>query len=198
MKFGNKKGLLVLTAALAVFPIGMAVAVTTNLNATAIFLAALGLTPTNMQFGTNVYSGDPSGAADFVKLGTNGARVVGGVFTANGGAVVAGDVTITGTTGNSISVSCDATAVMGNGAGKTINIINIEVAKESATFAPGLAAACTGIGNNVLTFNLTSGTDDQLKVGGVITGSGASSPFASGAYSTATGGNDIQIDIVYT
>lgn len=185
-------------AALTVLAPVRSEAVTTNIDALVTFVAAITLTPTAMDFGDVMYSSDPSVAGDFVKLGTNGTRSAGGVFTTAGGTVVAGDVAITGTFGVSVSVSCDSTAIMGNGAGKTINIINIEVSKESTTANHGSGNACTGIGNNILSFTLTSGTDDQVKVGGQITGTGASSPFATGAYSTATGGNDIQIDIVYT
>ncbi len=194
----NKKIILALSAAAIAFPIGIGMAVTTNVNATATFLAALILTPSNMQFGKIIYSADPSVAGDFVKIGTNGAELFGGVFSSSGGTVTAGDVAITGTYGYQIDVQCDATAIMSNGAGKVINITAIEVKKESTAGAFGTGTACAGIGSTVLSWNLTSGTDDQLKVGGQITGVGASSPFAGGAYSTASaGGNDIQINIVY-
>lgn len=195
MKSG--KHTVLLAAALAVFPVAPCFALTTSLDALASFLTVLVLTPSAMQFGTVSYSAAPTVAGDHVRLGTNSSATYGGVFTAGGGITAAGDVLIAGTYGSVIDVSCEATATMTNGTGASIDITDIEVARESATAAFGGGVACGGIGSNVLSWTLTLTTDDNLKVGGQINGSTAVA-WAGGSFSTANaGGSDIQIDIVY-
>lgn len=198
MKLRNKKLLLLLTS-LAIFPAGTVWAVSTNLTATAIFLAAITLTPTAMNFGRNTYAGEPAtaGAGAWVEVSTGGTRTVDGTtFVALGGTVVAGDVAITGTFGTSLDISCATSGVMTNGT-QSINIGTIKVAKESA--AAGGGVACNGSGTTVLTFNLTSGTDDQLKIGARVTGTGASNPLVGGSFSTGNaGGTHIVVTVVYT
>jgi len=195
----NKKLLLPLIAALAAFPVG-AQATNTNLDGVGIFLKVITLTPTDMNFGRNLYAAEPAvaGAAAWVKVDTADTRTVdGATFTADGGTVASGDVAITGTLGYSIDVSCDDVATMANATGETIEIITVKVANESA--AAGGGVDCTGTGNTVLTFNLTAGTDDQLKIGATVTGTGASNPLVGGAFSTANaGGDDIVVTVVYT
>jgi hypothetical protein len=201
MKRLNKRMLLLLAATAMAFPAVQSPAVTTSLTATATFLAAITLTPTTMQFGKIVYSADPSAGTDFARIATDGSLTYGGVMSSGGGTTAVGNVAVTGTYGQSIDVRCAASGVLSNGAGKTINIDIVKVAKESATgnWASANGKDCTGIGNTVLTFNLTSGTDDDIKVGAEIIGTGASSPFVGGAYSTASGGGtNLSIDVIYT
>jgi hypothetical protein len=200
MKLQNKNFLLSLFAALLVLPAGGVYAVNTNLTAVGIFLQAITLTPTSMNFGQNTYASEPAlgGAGAWVKVDTAGTRTVDGtVFVAAGGTVAAGDVAITGTFGTSIDVSCATSGVMTNAGGKVLNISAIKVAKESA--AAGGGVACNGSGTTVLTFNLTSGTDDQVKIGATVTGTGATNPLVGGSFSTANGGGTpIVVTVVYT
>jgi hypothetical protein len=195
----KSKNFLLPLLALVIFPAG-AWATNTNLTATAILLKAIALTPTAMNFGTNVYTGEPgtAGAAAWIKVDTAGTRTVDGTtFTANGGTVAAGDVAIAGTFGYSLDVSCDTSGTMTNAGGDHIDITTIKIAKESA--AAGGGVACNGSGTSVLSFNLTAGTDDEVFIGATVTGLAASNPINGGAFSTANaGGTPIVVTVVYT
>ena len=182
-------------AAQVLFPIGVVSAASTSVGATADFLSAITLTPTNMQFGKISFGATP-GASDTVVLTTAGGITYNGTFSSGGSSTVAaGDVAIGGATGNVLNVSCATSGVLAQAAGSgRITVNAIKVAKESATGSP---VTCAGTGTTVLSFTLTTTTDDQLKLGGTIDGSTQVS-FAAGSYSTAnTGGSAVNVDVVY-
>lgn len=195
MRYRHKKLLALFAAAAFLFPAAVVTAATTNLQATATFLAAITLTPTDMQFGNITFTTTP-GAGDTATLATDGGIAFAGDFASGGGAVAAGDVAIVGSAGQTLDVSCDSSGVLAqaSGAGR-ISVNQVRIANESA--AAGGGAACQGVGTVVLSFTLTPATDDQLKVGGRIDGATQVS-FAAGDYSTANaGGTSIQVDVVY-
>lgn len=174
-------------------------AASTNIDATANFRGAITLAnEVDMDFGDIDYTGAPA-AGDTVAIGTDGNLTQGGNFSA-GATGTAGSVDITaGADGLTVEIFCDASATMAEAAGGTIDVVNIEVATEGNEGAAGTANACAGMGSAATTMvlDIGGGTADQIKLGGTIDGSTASS-FVAGAYSTATaGGDDIQIDITY-
>lgn len=196
LRLKNKKMMVLGALAVLVLPGGVLYAATTNVGATASFLSAITLTPTNMQFGKITFGATPGGS-DTVTLTTANAISYAGTFASGGSSTVAaGDVAITGTAGNVLNVSCSASGVLAQAAGAgRITVNAVKVANESA--AAGGGNACAGTGTTVLTFTLTATTDDQLKLGGVIDGATQVS-FGAGAYSTAnSGGSSIQVDVVY-
>jgi hypothetical protein len=179
-----------------VLPASAVYATTANVHATATFISNIVLTPTDMQFGNVSFNGAPA-APDTVVLTTAGGISYTGVFSSGGVSTISpGDVGIAGTFGSALDVSCSATATLAQASGSgRIGIDSIKVANLSA--ASGGGVACTGASNTVLTFTLTSGTDDHLKLGGTIDGS-TQSAFAPGSYGTGnSGGADIQVDVIY-
>lgn len=199
MKKASKIKVLLLAAVIALpmlYPVAMVSASTTPIGATATFLSALTLTPTSIKFGKIIFGAAPT-AADTVTLTTGGGISYAGTFSAQaGGTVAAGDVAITGTPGNVLTVACSTsgTLAQASGAGR-IAINSIKVANLSA--AAGGGVACAGTGTQVLTFTLTTGTNDHVRVGGKIDG-GTTTSFASGDYDTGnTGGTSINVDINY-
>lgn len=188
--------LMFLCAAAALFvPAGIVTATTVNLQAQAKFLAAIQLTPSDMQFG-NVTFGAAPGAGDAATLSTGGGISYVGTFTGGGGTIAAGDVAISATPGQTMDVSCNDTAVLAQDSGPgRITINQVRVANESA--AAGGGAACAGVGTVVLSFTLTPSSDDQVKVGGRIDGA-TQVAFAAGDYSTTnSGGSNILVDVIY-
>lgn len=197
-KLKNKKILYLSAVAAIALPVSMATAASTNVDATAFFRAAITLTPTAMDFSNIDYAAAPTVAGDNVRLGTDSSIAYNGVFSAGASPVpAAGSVAVaTGTAGLTVDVSCDATATMDDGAGNEISVNNIEVIDINNATTYGGANACTGVGNVSLSYVLGSGTDTFV-LGGQIDGSTVSGVFSGGAYSTATGGDDIQVDVVY-
>lgn len=193
----NKKFLMLASAAVVALPVAMASAATTNLDATATFLEAITLTPTDMQFGTIEYSAAPGAPADIVELGTDDSITAGGVFSSSGGTIAAGEVAITGTDGATLDVACEAGGTLAEAGGGTIALDSVEVTTNVGQGAFGTGNACTGIGNVILSFVLDIGVEDSLRVGGRLDGA-TTVGFVAGAYSTANaGGDDVQIDVVY-
>lgn len=197
MTFKNKKFLMLASAAIVAFPLTVVQAATTNINATAQFLSAITLSGTNILFGQVQYAAAPTGA-DTVRMGTNGAVLYAGTFSAGTGTPVAGDVTITaGTNGSTIEVRCDTNAIMTNGSGASITVNNMRAAAENATGAYA-AGNCAGIaGAAATTLVLTLGTLDSFKFGGQIDGATAVA-FVSGSYSSANaGGDNLAVAVTY-
>jgi hypothetical protein len=185
-----------MTAAAVLLAPGLVFAATTTLHVTANFVSNITLTPTDMQFGNISFNGTP-GASDTVVLTTNNAISYNGVFSTGGaGTVASGDILIGGTFGSTMDISCAVSGTLAQSAGSgRIDVNGVKVANESA--ASGGGVLCGGIGTVVLSFPLTSGTDDQLKVGGKLDG-GTQASFGAGAYSTQNaGGTPIQVDVVY-
>lgn len=194
----NKRIAILAGAAAIALPVTMATAASTNVDATALFRAAISLTPTAMDFSNVDYSAAPAVAGDNVQLGTDSSAAYNGVFSAGTGATpAAGTVAVTtGSAGLAVDVSCDATATMGDGGGNTIGVTSIEVIDADNATAYGGGNACAGIGVTAMSYTLGSGTD-TFNFGGQIDGSTVGGVFSGGAYSTATGGDDIQVDVVY-
>ena len=199
----NKKKLLMLATAMATaLPISLATAATVQMHGKAMFRVAIALSTTEMDFSKIDYTAAPSVVGDFVKIGTNNAELFGGVLSAGAGAVpAAGDVTLTaGTTGETVGVKCAISGVLANAAGKTINIIGVEVKDTDAGVgAFGTGNACNGIGGANAQTKVLDGTD-TFKFGGKIDGSTTSNAGAGfgGQYDTSTaGGTNIQVDVVY-
>jgi len=197
-----KKPLMVLGVVSAAWvPTGLVWATSTTMNATANFLAAIVLTPTSLQFGSIVYAGSPTtGSAGRATMTTaSGLTYDGAVFSAapTPGTTAAGDIAITASTGNAIQVACSASGLLKNPGGTVgITVNTLKVAKLSAVGGGGVA--CTGSGNNVLSFTYTTGTDDHVKVGGILDASTLTGPLTGELYSTAnTGGSAITVVITY-
>lgn len=197
-KFKNKKLLYLSAVAAIALPVSMATAASTNVDATAFFRAAITLTPTAMDFSNIDYSAAPTVVGDFVRLGTDSSINYGGVFSAGASPVpAAGTVAVaTGTAGLTVDVSCDATAAMDDGAGNEITVNNIEVIDLANATTYGGGHACVNPATVSMSYVLGSATD-TFAFGGQIDGSTVSGTFSGGAYSTATGGDDIQVDVVY-
>lgn len=199
MMLKNKKFLMLASAAIIALPVTVVHATTTNMDATATFLTAITLTPTTMDFGGISYT--TAVAGDTASLGTDSTIGYAGTWAAGGGTPAAGTVQVTaGTDGQTVEVSCDTTAQMGDGGGNTIDVVSLEVVSETAgpgAFGTGIACAGIGTPSTTMVLDVSGGTADMFYFGGQIDGSTASVGFAGGAFSTATGGNDIQVDVVY-
>ena len=194
MKYLNKKilGLAVVAAAL---PMSV-MAASTTIDATATFRQAITLNnETAMDFGQVDFSGTPAGG-DTVTMSPDGSMVSAGNFS--GAATgTAGSVDIaTGTDGLIVDIRCDASAVLTDGAGASIQVTSISVAAGDDT---ATVSNCAGTGSTAMSLTLDSGTANrnQVKLGGVLDGSTATS-FVGGSYSTANAGGDtIAVDIIY-
>lgn len=195
MKQRFRKFMLLCAAAAIIVPASLVKATSTNLQAQARFLAAIQLTPSDMQFGNVTYGAAPS-AGDTTTLSTDGGISYAGTFTGGGGTIAAGDVAISASPGQRMDVSCNDTGMLAQDAGPgRIAINDVRVANESA--AAGGGSACAGIGTVVLSFTLTPSSDDQIKIGGRIDGA-TQVAFAAGDYSTTNaGGSNILIDVIY-
>lgn len=194
MKIFDKK-ILGLAAIAVALPMSV-MAATTTIEATATFREAITLgNEVDMQFGQVDFSGTP-GSGDTVTMDVTGAMTSAGNFSA-GTTGTAGSVEIvTGTDGLTVDVRCDATATLTDGSTGSIQVTGITVAAENNLAAP---ATCNGTANTVLSFVLSNSdnANDEVKLGGVLDGATAAS-FVGGSYSTAnTGGDNIQVDIVY-
>lgn len=196
----KKKVLMLAAVGVVALPVTVN-AVTTNIDVTAQFRQAIALNATDMDFtnsGADYISfSTPLAGTDTVQLGTDGSIAYNGSFSgpATG---VPGTVEVTaGTNGETIEIFCDSTATMGDGSGEEISL-NVKVAEEGATGTYAAAGSvCNGIAGAAATSLVLSATDDTFFFGGEIDGSTASAGFAGGTYSTATGGDNIEIDVQY-
>ncbi|QKK06257.1 MAG: DUF4402 domain-containing protein [Pseudomonadota bacterium] len=196
IKKHSKKLMMLAATGIVAFPLAVNAASTT-IDATAKFLQTITLAnATPIAFGTIEYSAAPGGA-DTVSMGTDGSIAVAGVFSSSAGSGTAGSVDIaTGTSGETVHVTCDLTAIMSNGAGASIEVDSLEVTDTDNAGAFGTATACDGLASvTPHIYVLGSGTD-QLKFGGRIDG-GAAVAFTDGDYSTATGGTPFNVQVVY-
>lgn len=192
MTFKNRKFLMLASAAAVVLPVTVVHAVSTNIDATAVFLNAITLTPTNMDFGTIEFSAAPGAPADVVTLATDGTLTGGGVFSPTAGTGTPGLVTITATDTYTLEIECDATATLSNGAGADIQLDNINFVDTLG--GAGTCAGINGTADDTMVFNGV--TNNTLTFGGRLDGSTVTA-FVAGSYSTATGGDDIQVQVVY-
>ncbi len=190
---------ILLASAAAVSIAGGAYAATTNIDALATFVAAVTLgNEVDMDFSSVAFSAAPTVAGDNVQLGSDDSITYNGVFSVGISATpAAGEVEVTaGSVGATVDVECDASAQMGDGGGETIDVINIEVTDTPGAFGTG--NACGGIGAVAMSRVLAGGGADVLYFGGQIDGSTATGGFpGTGTFSSATGGDDIQVDVNY-
>lgn len=187
-------------AALGVVALPVTVnAVTTQIDVAASFRQAIAVAATDMDFtssGTDIQY-TTMGAGDTAQMGSDGNIVYGG--TLSGPATgTPGVVSITsGTDGETVQVTCDATATLGNGAGESIGV-NIRVDAEGAEGTYAASNACNGVAGAAATsLTLTAGGTDSFVFAGEIDGSTASAGFVGGAYSTTTGGTNVNVDVSY-
>lgn len=189
---------ILLASGVAMSIAGGAYAASTNIDALANFVAAVTLgNEVDMDFSSVAFSAAPTIAGDNVQLGTDDSIAYNGVFSVGIAAVpVAGEVEITaGSVGATVDVECDATATLGDGGGNTIDVTSIETTMTPGAFGTG--TACAGIGVTAISHVLAGGGADVIYFGGQIDGSTVGGVFGAGAYSSATGGNDIQVDVNY-
>lgn len=193
-----KKLLLTTTMALALgSSISTANATELEINATAQGRAAIELTEAAiMSFGTIDYLAANSGT---VTLGTNDV-VAGGTgvtFDTTPLAPGAGEITVSGDGASDVDIACDATATMGDGAGNTLNIVDIEViagADNTIGVATGAAEACVDSTTTSETMDLA--TDDTILVGASLDLTAAPLD-TDGVYATGTGGTTITLAVTY-
>lgn len=151
---------------------------------------------TDMNYDSIEFTGTP-GAAERADMGTNGVIVYGGTFSGNG-LGTPGAITLDGVPdGTSLEVFCSQSATLANASSNTIDITGIEVAAENASGGYGTGASCNGIaGAGALTFTYTSGSNDEVFVGGRLDGATVSGAL-SGNYSTVNaGGSPIDLTVV--
>lgn len=195
----NKKFITLASVAALALPTA-AVAVTTNIDATANFQAALTLAnEVDMDFSDIDFSAAPAGG-DTASLGTDGNITYAGNFS-GGGTGTAGSVEVaTGTDGATVEVFCDTSATLTDGAGASIDAVSLEAVAEGAEGAFGTGGACAGVGGAAATtmvLDIGGGTADRFSFGGQLDGSTAAA-FVAGSYSTANaGGDDIEIRVFY-
>jgi hypothetical protein len=195
MKTTMSKMKIALLATVGILAVPAAVlAANTTVNSTAKFLGAITLTPTAMAFGNITYGAAP-GAPDTVILKTDSTLTYAGTFANGGGTKTAGNVNVTGSAGNAVSIYCDAATTLGNGAGVTIALDQIKVATAADVATGGVA--CAGMGVAAYgAFSLTAGPD-PLKIGARINGGAVTGTWAAGTYSTASGAGDINVTVLY-
>jgi len=100
-----------------------------------------------------------------------------------------GSVEIEGQVGSTVNIACTASATMTNANGDSIVISSVQI-----TTPGGTAQSCSGIGNAISTFNLTSGVD-TVTVGGSLNLTAAP---AEGVYSSSNNnGVPIRISALY-
>lgn len=171
---------------------GPAIDITQTANFTVVFASLVGFTSvTNLAFGVMALSGQPA-SGDRVDLGTDGTATYTGVFTANGGTLNAGQVTMNNIeNGVTVEVYCDTATTMTNGAGKSIQVTGLKVAAEGSTgpyASAGVACTGSGAGTPATTMVYTAGTRDQFFLGGRLDGATASPAFPGGSYATSNSG----------
>ena len=139
------------------------------------------------------FTGTP-GAADFVRLGTDGNVTYAGSAFSGPSTGTAGDVDISGATGDDVSISCTATATISDGT-NTLTVDSLQYSMNTGDVFGSSDDTCDGLDTNPLTYTIT-GTSDKILLGGRIVGN--SGTVASGTYSTATaGGTAATVRVVY-
>jgi len=181
----KNKVLFALAAALIAMPV-TAFAASTSVPVTATFRTAVAISPTDdLAFGKIDFAGANVSAGSVTIPTTGAASAVAPFSLATGLPRTAGSATVTGNSGDSVTLSCSSSVVLTAGT-ETINVTPV-------TYEwPGEAAAsCTG--SPVAIGTALTGSD-IVKFGGTIDGSTASNAtaFAPGAYT-----GSIVVDVVY-
>jgi len=196
----NKKLLMLATAAMVSVAVAVPgtfalAALTANIPVTASFVTALSIVKTvDMSFGNWDYGHSPI-AGDEIALGTNDSAVPSANFVLNGapGVQAAGQAAVTGVATFPVEIRCDTDATLTEAGGGLIKVTGIKVTNGAGAAYP--AGSACAIATPVV-FNLVAGAM-TLKFGGKLDGSTAVG-FVAGAYSTAnTGGNNIEVNVVY-
>lgn len=167
---------------------GPPVSINISVDASAVFHKDVSISSTtNMDFGNISYTGTPA-SGHTASMGTNGNISYAGSFSGNATGT-AGRIGLTGVNnGTTLEIYCSQTAVLSNGAGSTITLNGIEAASETGRAAFGGGLTCHGIaGAAAGTFSFTSGTRDEVYIGGRLDGATVTGSFG-GNYSTANGG----------
>jgi hypothetical protein len=194
MKTTVSKAKIALVAAAALLSVPVSVmAASTTVSGSAKFLGAIALTPTAMAFGNITYAAAPGGS-DTVVLKTDGTLTYAGTFANGGGTKAAGNVHAVGASGNVVSIYCDASTTLGNGAGVTIGLDQVKVATSADVATNGVA--CAGLGTPAYN-NVTLTAADDFKIGARINGGAVTGTWASGTYTTAQGAGDINVVVLY-
>jgi hypothetical protein len=171
-------------------------AVDINVAASAEFRLAITLVATPIDFttGTNEidYTGTPT-ALDIIEMGTNGAINYTTPVFSGAATGTPGTVTITGSSGQGVDITCTPTATIGDGT-NTLVVSQLQISV-NGTDGFGLADDnCAGLGTSPLSHTLVVGAD-VINIGGRIVGN--SGTVAEGPYSTATGGTPAQVRVTY-
>lgn len=163
-----------------------------DIESSATFQSALTLTnPIPMAYGIIQFSDSAAGNID---MGTNASIIYTDGYS-GGSMGAAGSVTINGTTGEIVDISCITVATLSDGT-NTMPITSAEINIASGVaFGSGIACAGLGIASMAHTISATP-TNNNILLGARIDGS--TSPVASGAYSTANaGGSPLTIRVIY-
>lgn len=171
--------------------------ITVNVDAFAVFNKDVAITgTTDMDFGIVNYTGTP-GPGDEARMGTNGSIGYTGGFNGTGSGT-SGRVELSGVpNGTTLEVYCSNAAVLSNGMGSSIQLTDIEVAREGRLRNFGSNPTCNGLtGAAAMTYSFRSGTRDEIFFGGRLDG-GTMTGSAGGNYSTANaGGSPIDAVVV--
>lgn len=184
MQKTKNKVLLALAAAMIVMPVA-AFAANTSVPVTATFRTAVAISPTStLAFGNIDFTGTNVSAGS-VTVPTTGSASAVAPFSLGTGTHTAGSATVTGDSGESVTLSCSSTVTLTAGS-ETIDVTPVTYEWPGET-----AASCTG--SPVAIGTALTGSD-LVKFGGTIDGSTASNAtsFAPGSYTGA-----IVVDVVY-
>ena len=146
-------------------------------------------TQTNVAFGDVDVNLSGSGTLELRPDGTFAAS--GTDITSAGGTSSAGVITVSGSNGVNIDVSC-STATVANSAGQTI-----AVPTSIAEGASASGTTCAGVGTTAVTVSLTSGST-SINMGATLDIANMSGVTSTGAFSTTnTNGSAANIQAVY-
>lgn len=187
----------ILAAAGVALPVISVLAIDTNLTAQASFRVVLTAAQTTaLDFSPGTADIEFTGAPDTstLTIATNNARAeTGSFFTIPDATGQAGVVTVTGSTGEVVEVSCSDTVLMRDGGTNDLAISSIEYTM-GAGAALAAATDCEEPGTNPTTFTLDG--SDAVRVGGTIVANSEEGVVA-GDYSTANSTDPIVVRTVY-
>lgn len=187
----NKKSILGLSVAtiISLGFAGYAYAESANIGASVLFRQALSITNViDMEFGAVEYVAS-AGSAN-ITLSPDGSLVSDNVEYTVNPTGVAGSLDISGDTGSTVNISCDATGSVSDGVNTLdLDTVNISVDGGSTSFA------CTGSSSVAASPTLTG--SDQLVMGATLVVPSAS-VLSNDEFNTANaGGSPINVTIVY-
>ena len=150
----------------------------------------------DMNFGTVNFDRAHNGR---IQIGTDG-RVSLGAGSAGlnvtGENTTPADVMISGDSQSTVSIACDASGRLSNGAGGALGLTNVEFSVDSGK-SYGSATACRGLGEPSETLDLGANNTPKLYFGGAVDVQ-PNSFLQNADYSTANGGGDpIRVRLIY-